>query len=650
MRTKAKHSGRFIACIAAFLLALCCFGSAGAVFAAGSEEETATNCFPSEGFENMLEEGEESFALSEVQRNSVGSLSVDSHATVKKEESGNIYLELTQSEAEKPFSSFFAMMTVPSAGDYTVSVDFYKEAGWTDTDNLGFRFYSSSQACADSEPWKDAINEAEEETWVTLTQTYSVSAASQPGVDSFQMWFNTMGTNVLRVDNVKVTYIEPEANAPTITGETMATWKEDEAADITFTVDLMGEALVSVTNDTEETTLTSGDEYTLAQDNTSITFDSDYFASLGQGEYEFTITTAGGSVGVVVTVEESQGQIPDSTEGYTLEDTMLGGDFESYEVGLTFSADQTEEAWGSVSLDDPGVIADDNGNHVLKIAKRSGSSNIFASAFCMTSPDITLGDIVTFSFDYKLDGDTSWYQAIENDDGAAMVCFVGNSNQSYHLIRLDYTNHAQTRGVSSNTWDVTYTEGQDGWVSVKVDFIVDFAFLNATNSVRFLFPIHNDTDALYIDNVRLVRWVDENAETEEPEITPAGANFDGSAPADLSFTVDLKDYRINRITVDGNTVSDSNYTLSGTTLTIDADFLATLTNGEHTFTLTTLGGEVDFTVTVTNSTAASGGGDETPDGGGLGTGAIIGIVAACVVVVAAVVVAVVLVRKKKAAK
>lgn len=626
----------------AALIAACALmlGTMGTVMLVNAAEDAGKNYFPSEGFENMLEADETEYVFSDIQRNSIGSLAVDSPAKAKKDADDNVYVELA-SNGTLPFASFFAMMRLDTAGDYNVSVDFYKEAEWTDTDNLGFRFYGAG---FDSKGWAVAINEAEVGEWVTLSEVYTVTADKVASVDSFQMWFNTMNSNVLRVDNVSITLIPEEADAPSVENAT-AQWREASPADVVFTVDLKGQELVSVTNVKQDIELTQ-EEYSLNAEKTQLTFKSDYIADLGEGEWEFAIETAGGTVSVYISAIAKQGQIPENTDGYTLVDTLLAGDFEKYEPGLVFSATQTEEAWGSVSLDDPGVIADDNGNHVLKIAKKDGSNNMYASAFAMTSPEIQQGDIVTVEFDYKLDTqDVTIYAA-----GAPNFVFVGSSNQSYHQIDLDYSDHAMTKGVAENKWAVTYEDGENGWKSVKMSFIVDFAFLNATNSIRFLFPILNDTDALYIDNVRIIRWVnDEQAAAELPEVTPASATFDNNSAADVIFTVALKDYMLGSIKLDGKVVSSDNYTLTenDTKLTLKKDYLATLENGKHTFTITTLGGTVDFEITVSNHVAQTDEGGETGEKTGCSSSIANGVLIASAVVLGAAVTIAALRRKSE---
>lgn len=614
----------------------------GGIVALAESDTESTNLYPAAGFDEMLLEGEESYTLSETQRCSTGSLGIDSPAVAKKETNGNVYLELKY-DGSKGFASFFTMMRIETPGDYKVSVDFKKGENWDTTDNIGFRFFSST-GYVDSAPWAEAVNSDTSGDWFTLTQTYSVSAASQPGVDSFSFWFNTMSNpdNVLMVDNIEIEYIVPEADAPEVIGEPSAIWNEESPADVVFGVDLKGQELLSVTDKDTEEEFSEG--FTYSAEDQKITFTSDFVENLGEGAHTLLLTTETGSVELVITVYYATAQIPSSTDGYELVPTMKGGDFESYEIGLEFSDAQTDEAWGSLAnYDDPGTIVDDGtGNHVLRLGRKQGSTKVYSSAFCMTSPEIELDDIVTLRYSYKIIGDTSAL-----DPTNVTSSFIGASNVDYHNVR--YLNKAPktyegNENVSS--WDIKYTDGENGYTNVEVSFIVDFAFLNATNSLRFLYQIVDGTE-IYIDNVELIRWVEEGSEDAEvPVASGTGLAFDYNDQKDVTLTVDLKDYNISSITLGDETVSRSNYSLSenDTKLTISKDYLATLENGTHTFTLTTLGGSCTFEITVSNHAA------QTPadnGGNGLTPGAIAGIVIAAVVVVAAAVAIPVIVKKNK---
>jgi len=555
------------------------------------------NLYPSVGFDNMLETGVDEYDFASGIKNNVGRIGGSIKAM---RETDNVYLKLAYDGGADIFTNTFALLTVSAPGDYEIKFDFRKGANWVDTDNVGFRLWSST-GYVDGDNLSTQINADTSGTWFTITTIYNVSASSFVGVDSLQLWYNTTGSlaTSLDVDNISVRATASAADAPEVIGDITKTWREDAAADVTFTLDLHSRPLLSIL-DEDDAVLTSGTDYTFDEGTGVLTFPSAYVAELGAGNHEFTITTALGSVAVVVNVVYAVGQIPATTDGYDLTPTMLGGTFEDYAVGTSLSMAQTAEAWGSLtSYDDPGVIADDGtGNHVLKLSKASGSDKTYSSAFCMTSPEISLGDIVSLNFRYKLNSDTpAAYSA-----GATNVTFVGASNTPYHTIPLNGETPAKTAegDPDSYQWDITYAV-VDGYTEVSMSFIVDFAFLNATNSLRFLMPIVNATDSIYIDDVSLVRWV-AAGETDEPTVTPATATFDALAPTAIDFTVALKDYNISSIKLDNVNIGSASYTLSSdkTTLTITEAYLATLPNGAHEFTLTTLGGTATFTITVVN--------------------------------------------------
>ena len=570
------------------------------------ETPVVTNYFKAPGFDEMLVDDEEEYALTDVQRCHTGSFE---GAVAKKEADGNVYLELKG----EGFCSFFSMMTIPEAGDYKISVDFQKSEDWEGTDNVGFRLYNAGH---DSAGWAKAINDAPTGEWFTLTETYSVALDKVSSVDSFSLWFNTMSdpNNVLMVDNVVVEYIVPDEGAPSYGEGELGTvnWREEDGGDVTFKVNLKGSELDSVINKETEEEYSEGAEYTYDATEGTITFDADFVYDLGEGTHTITLTTEGGSLDLVITVYYKALSIPETTDGYTLEDTMLGGDFEGYEVGLKFSEKQTEEAWGSLAgYDDPATIVDDNGNHALRLGRADGSNKMYSSSFCIWDPKINQGDILTLKFSYKILGD------IENIGSNTNVSFVGSANTDYHLIDVVKKNETTIEGNKNvQSWPVKYTENENGYTDVEVSFIVDFAFMNSTNSLRFLYQIGEGTE-IYFDNVRLIRWVDEAAvDAEKPVATGANLAFDGKNQKDV-------------------------------TLTISKTYLATLANGKHTFTLTTLGGTCEFEITVTNSTATTKPANVKNDDD-TNVGLIVGLsVGGAAVVAAGAAAAVILVRKKK---
>ena len=227
-------------------------------------------------------------------------------------------------------------MKLTDAGDYKVSFDVKHAEGWTGNSIFaGYRFWSSS--IPENEivfaNVTQQVNAANADTWTHIETTYTVSAAALTGVDSIQFGYDAdaAGVNFLMLDNIVIEYIVPDDNAPTLIGNGTADWREETATDVTFGVDLKGNDLLSVTEKSTGEQFAEGFTYVAAEN--KITFTSDFCKDLGEGSHELILATDGGELGVVITVYYKTAQIPDSTDGYELEASMLGGDFESYEVG-----------------------------------------------------------------------------------------------------------------------------------------------------------------------------------------------------------------------------------------------------------------------------------------------------------------------------
>lgn len=621
-------------------------GGALAAYADTTENEpvtpdnpVVTNLFGAPGCDALLQ-GEETEYDFKTGARVIGH--INGSVKAKKEADGNVYLELGKDGSN---AFLWSSLKITEAGDYKVSFDVKHAEGWTESSAfMGFRFWSNSVAAEDID-WGNVtakMNGATTDKWSHIETTYNVSAAMVTGVDSIQMGYDADkdGKNFIMVDNIVIEYIVPDVGAPAVVGDAAKNWKEEDGGDVTFGVDLKGKDLLSVVNKKTEEEYTDGTEYTYSADNKVITFAADFIYELGEGAHSITLTTDGGTLDLVITVYYRALEIPSTTDGYKLEDTMLAGDFESYAVGLKFSDAQTEEAWGSLAnYDDVGTIVDDNGNRALRLGRAEGSVKMFSSAFCMLDPKIDQGDIITLKFSYKIVGEQANVGANSN------VSFVGAANVDYHLIKFVQKNETTIEGNKNvQGWAVKYADGQNGYTDVEMSFIVDFAFMNSTNSLRFLYQIGQDAE-IYIDNVRLIRWVDEAAvDAEKPIATGDNLVFDGKNQNDVTLTVDLKDYNITSIKLGKATLAATAYTLGSddTVLTINKAYLATLANGKHTFTLTTLGGACEFEITVANANLTTV--SKKDDNTGLIVGLSVGGAAAIAAGAAA---AVIIVRKKK---
>lgn len=552
----------------------------------------------------------------------------DSPAKVKNIDGNNV-LVLEYSAGSGNFASYYADLyadgTLLPAGKYELSFDLKAVGTNFATDNVGFNLYNqySDIPVYRDGVWKD-VTEGND-GWMHYSQVLEVYQDTQ-FVDSIQMWFNTMGKDpaecALYIDNISICKLPETA----------------QKLELEYIIG-SGTAL-TLNLPATELTIAEKDGYTLevgvdfSYENGIITLFNDYADGLAAGKNHIAITADGEEYELTLTIRASKPTLPESTEGYLMQETLVGGTFDIFDEGFSFSLEQVE-GWGSnITYDDPGVIVNLNGNKVLRLQKDQKSS--YSSAFAFISPTIQAGDVLTFRFDYKLD--------VANPESYVgqdiNLSFVSASNMQMCKIPLDNTKAPQTSGDGDYQWDVQYTDLEDGWIRVELNFVANTALLSY-NSMRFLMPTNfaAEGDALYVDNVSLVLW----AKPEAPQAAVGvDLTFDQANPADIFALIDMKALDPTSIQVDGKELTSEDWAINPgkDTITLKKEFLATLDNGEHTLTVTSMGGSCTVTVTVkgeVNNTSTS---EPAADNVGL----IIGI--AIVVVVAAVVVIVVL-RKKK---
>ena len=541
----------------------------------------------------------------------------DSYAKVQNIDGNNV-LVLEFNEGRGTFSDFFADLWADGvhlpAGVYELSMDLKLDG---ETDNIGYNLVNQYN---DVRIWDGGWQNCTEleDGWMHYSRVFEIKSNL---VDSINLWCNTMGKSTLYIDNLCIKQV-------------------GTALEVAYTAG-SGEAInITVPNGAETITVAEKAGYTLEEglDYTYadgvLTLANDYADGLAAGDNDLVITAGEVEYALTLTIRQPKPALPESTDGYLMQETLVGGDFEMFDEGFSFSLEQVE-GWGSnIAYDDPGVIVNMNGNKVLRLQKDQKSS--YSSAFAFISPTIQAGDVLTFKFDYKLDAkDINIYKGADIN-----LSFVSASNMQMLKIALDNTCPAQTSGDGDYQWDIKYTELEDGWIRVELNFVANTALLSY-NSMRFLLPTNNaqEGDAMYVDNVSLVLW----AAPEAPENLSTGLGFKKDKAADVFAMVDLKALDPQSITCDGTELSKDAWSINPAkdTITISKDFLATLENGEHTFTVTTAGGSCDFTVTVSGEGApATNPGEPAPSNGWIW-------IVVAVVAVAAVAVVVVVVLKKK---
>ena len=556
-----------------------------------------------------------------------GGPNADSPAKIKNIDGNNVLvLEYTTGSFASYFADLYADGTTLPAGTYELSMDLKPLDGFT-TDNVGYTLFNQyTDIRIYDNGWKDCTEL--ENGWLHYSKVFEIEEGK---VDSIQMWFNTMGSSTLYIDNLSIALLEAEPEREELNAEYVA----GSGAALNIAIPNAAETITVA--EKAGYVLEEGLDYTYA--NGTLTLMNEYADGLASGKNDLIITAGNVEYKLRLIIRQSKPALPGSSEGYLMQETLVGGDFEMFEEGFAFSLEQVE-GWGSnISYDDPGVIVNQNGNKVLRLQKDQKSS--YSSAFAFISPTIQAGDVLTFKFDYKLDvQDISIYQGADIN-----LSFVSASNMQMLKIALDNSCPAETTGDGDYQWAVNYTTLEDGWIRVELTFVANTALLSY-NSMRFLLPTDKalEGDAMYVDNVSLVLW----AEPKAPETISTDLVFNKAKPADIYAMVDLQALDPQNITLNGAVVDAKYWTINPAkdTFTFSKDYLATLENGEHTFTITTAGGSCELAITVTGEAAAA---DQGGDNGGEqqteNSKAWIWIVVA-VVVVAALAAAVIISKKK----
>jgi len=311
--------------------------------------------------------------------------------------------------------------------------------------------------------------------------------------------------------------------------------------------------------------------------------------------------------------------------------TLFGGNFVGHnkggtpmEVGDNFNIDRSNFAFGSQTVTGHHAtrLAHVDGRYAARLGHNPvgggiGTRSNTADMFIMRDPSISTGDIMTLSFDFKLDvADITLYNNIVGSGGPGHDLnnsfefrFLNAGRAPVYQINLsnDVMNAAIAggellTGPDDNGWQWPVRVTREGdWTTVAFDFVVSRPFLLATDSFRIRFPALNNTDSLYVTNIVLARW--EGDFDLNPQIQ-ARSSFNGAAPADLRLDLDQRGSPVTQLRL-GNTVIDSRYyTVEAEALTISRDFLSRLVDGYYEFTLITtneLSGETfssNFTVNV----------------------------------------------------
>ena len=169
-----------------------------------------------------------------------------------------------------------------------------------------------------------------------------------------------------------------------------------------------------------------------------------------------------------------------------------------------------------------------------------------------------------------------------------------------------------TVAVYANLDSVTAVKNGENVLTANTDYVFDAALEILTVKESYLKTLNKGNNVLTViteknsDGVSLTVNVEDHT---PPAISGnASASFDkkASAQADVVFHFDLKDNAF--VGLIGNNILSENYSFSGTTLTIQKEYLATLVaNASYEFTAQFTYGNVSVSVEVANTTAPTSG-------------------------------------------
>lgn len=139
----------------------------------------------------------------------------DSPAKIKNVDGNNV---LVLEPSEGSFASYFADLYAADvhlpAGTYRLSMDLKPIGDNFTTDNIGYNLYNQySDVRIWNEGWQNCTEL--ENGWLHYEVEVEINAGS---VDSIQMWFNTMNTHTLYVDNLSICTVT-EQDVPPTTGD-----------------------------------------------------------------------------------------------------------------------------------------------------------------------------------------------------------------------------------------------------------------------------------------------------------------------------------------------------------------------------------------------------------------------------------------------
>ena len=454
-------------------------------------------------------------------------------------------------------------------------------------------------------------------------------------------------------------------NVNTIVNDKLSFDRADNS-DLTVTATMKEGAISGITLDGNA--LTKGKDFTI--NNNSVTIKASYLRTLELKNHVFTLNcTAGSSPKFTVNVTDVSIPAPTLDKYIATVDKNLRhykqvnvgydkktSEFRGITVNgkyLTAGTDYTDNG-GLVTFSDSFIKSLSEGNVTLVFDFYEGADCEFLLTVTDTS---ALEDIDTFesytgdsqlssAYTMNTSGNDVTVSLVDNANGKAMKFEynVGSPNGYCGVNRtLSQRNVANYTGVSinltgdnsGNTFTVQLRDKNDNYFEKEItvnfsgektfeipfeEFIApswqsESATLDTTGIVQVAFYAGNggntDTGAYIIDDVYFYG----EKQDEYPHLINKTGTFDGSAPATVLTKLVLCGQKISKITYGGKTLdSSTDYSWSGSQVTLNKPFTQTLSNGKHeivyhfsdsttdTFTLTVINSSVTDDTTVDNVT------------------------------------------------
>lgn len=556
------------------------------------------------------------------------------------------------------FSSFFKLLTIEAGATYTFSFD-YKLEGTTD--NIGFAFWNSTDSnrlpevnIMDANQNQDCSFEDLENGFRRVTITRSFEAGKL--FDSLQFWVNCGdGSSTIYADNFSLVKEGTTDNifkggdfegfldfatseVPSEPGEdgiygTNA--RIESHSVILANTGTYGQVVNGLTEDNYQIdiSLVSSEipadstlklEF-LAEDNSVLT-SYDIFTNgtastnLVEGDYTYNIEGVDdvtkvqlnytGETEVAVdlfSIRPTYENVFDPEKEYYESGTLtVNGDFEAFEVGTKLSENQLEGAWGSVSLDTPGTIVEtDHDGKAVQIGRTDASdTHQYSSFFLMVPPELQIGDLIRFQYEYKLEiqGEPMSYIEINST-------FVGGANRSYYLEDLRQLNYdedyKQTSGVEDIPFPIKYEVLEDGWIRTTLDFQVTNNKIQ-WDSVRWIITPQSVGDTLTVDNVS-IKYLSETpfvSEVSTVKINEGDIELNAGETKKLTTTITPADAEDKTITWKSSDTSVATVSSDGTVTAIKegvCEITATSSNGKSDSIVVTVLGNGGTTSPEDNS-------------------------------------------------